>query len=594
LAFSQLSAATYVVTNTGDSGPGSLRQALLDANSSTGSDDIDFNIPTTDPGFNPTTGVWTLQPKSALPALADYGARINGATQTSKHGDTNIWGPEIELDGSLVVAELLNVTSSANEIRGLIINRAKGVGILIKATTKPCRENHISGNYIGTDATGKTSLGNLHGIMMYTKAVCNIIGSGNLISGNQQYGIYISDKSDSNIVQGNLIGTDRTGLLALGNGYGGIMCYRAHRNQIGGNTALTRNILSGTLITTTVHTGNGISLNESNDNRIMGNFIGTDQEGKKPIANISHGVVVFKSTGNVIGGLGQGDGNLISGNTRYGVFIRPTSASQNTVSGNKIGTDISGELELKNKSTGVYLDYGARNNMIGPNNIISYNAGGITCTGDTTFNNSFSMNQISRNTGKGINILKAGNKGVLPPIITTITTNYVDGTVTPNARIEIFSDSEDEGARFEGTTTADASGQFRWYGKPLGPFVTATATDADANTSEFSQAVKTAVMKDTAPTLPRGFALEQNYPNPFNASTRINYTLTKSSPVRLQLFDRLGRIVTTLSDQPQGPGAYSVMWNGNNIDGVPAAAGTYFCKLEQDQLVRWRKLVLLR
>ena len=92
-------ALNYTVTNTNDSGIGSLRKAISDAASNSGADTVIFSIPTNDPGYNPTTGVWTITPLTQLPPVTDATA-IDGVTQTEFGGDPNPLGPEVELDGS--------------------------------------------------------------------------------------------------------------------------------------------------------------------------------------------------------------------------------------------------------------------------------------------------------------------------------------------------------------------------------------------------------------------------------------------------------------------------------------------------------------
>src|SRR5207248_10212004 len=121
------------VTNTNDSGPGSLRQAILNANASAGADTIVFNIPTSDPNFvdvdaalpggDAAPDVWVIKPLSALPALSDAsgGTTIDGRTQTTFGGDTNPFGPEVVLDGSLAGAGVngLTILASGNQVFGL-------------------------------------------------------------------------------------------------------------------------------------------------------------------------------------------------------------------------------------------------------------------------------------------------------------------------------------------------------------------------------------------------------------------------------------------------------------------------------------------
>jgi hypothetical protein len=89
--------------------------------------------------------------------------------------------------------------------------------------------------------------------------------------------------------------------------------------------------------------------------------------------------------------------------------------------------------------------------------------------------------------------------------------------------------------------------------------------------------------------LPDGFSLFQNYPNPFNAQTTIWYTLTKESNVRIEIYDLLGRKMTTLKEGIEIPGSHAVVWNAA---GYPS--GIYFCRLTTEAGSQDRKMVLLK
>ena len=185
---SQIDAASFTVTNTNDSGIGSLRQAILDANGNVGFDTIDFNIP--------GVGPHTIQPLSALPTITDPVA-IDGATQPGFAGT-----PVIELDGSFagIGANGLHITAGNSRVRGLVINRFDGSGIPIQTNGG----NVIKGNYIGTDVTGTLDLGNsAFGISVADGASANTIvgataGGRNIISGNGDNGVLITGLGTDN------------------------------------------------------------------------------------------------------------------------------------------------------------------------------------------------------------------------------------------------------------------------------------------------------------------------------------------------------------------------------------------------------------
>ncbi len=236
---------TIVVTTTDDSGAGSLRQAILDANSNSGADDITFDIPTSDPGFvdvdSSLTGgdaaadVFVIQLQSDLPTLTNDGTTIDGRTQTTSTGDTNPFGPEIVLDGSGGgTAEGLRIYASNVAVYGLNIQGFSAQGVTIGTGSN----NLIAGSYIGTDATGTQAAGNTHGILITSDN--NTIGGTtaadrNVISGNNGYGIVINGVSATgNIVEGNYIGTDAGGSGSLPNSSGALDITNSAAVSVGG------------------------------------------------------------------------------------------------------------------------------------------------------------------------------------------------------------------------------------------------------------------------------------------------------------------------------------------------------------------------
>ena len=153
--------------------------------------------------------------------------------------------------------------------------------------------NQIEGNYIGTDVTGTTALANADEGVEIAWGTGNIIGgtaagAGNVISGNGQLGVWLYGSNgvgaNSNFVEGNFIGTDATGTVGLGNGFGGIEITASNANTIGGTTAAARNVISS-------NTGYGVTLETSSSNNIVeGNFIGTAADGVTALGNSAGGV----------------------------------------------------------------------------------------------------------------------------------------------------------------------------------------------------------------------------------------------------------------------------------------------------------------
>jgi titin len=339
----------FSVTNTNDTGPGSLRQAILDANAHKGADTIVFNI---DGG-----GVQTIRPASALPAVT-ASVVIDGTTQPGFTGT-----PLIELDGSNAgTANGLRITAGRSTVKGLVINRFSQNGILLQ--TKG--QNIIQGNYIGTDATGTLGLGN--GLGVDITSAFNVIGgtqtgTRNVISANRVDGIRIEGpQGTGNLVEGNYIGTDITGTLplALPNSNNGVVVTGSF-NTIGGTAAGSGNVISG-------NRQQGIFLNGTAavGNVIQGNYIGTDVSGSVEVSNGLRGITAASgASNNLIGGTDPGAGNLLSGNQQNGLELTGDGTTGNVVQGNFIGTNAAGTDALPNHLRGIGISYGAVGNRIG-------------------------------------------------------------------------------------------------------------------------------------------------------------------------------------------------------------------------------------
>ena len=323
----------FTVTNTDDSGPGSLRQAILDANDNPGLDTIAFNIK--------NGGLQIIHPTSPLPDITDP-VIIDGTTQPGFKD-----APLIVLDGSTAgpSAAGLTVTAGNSTVQGLVIDAFGGSGIDLGSDG-----DLVAGNWIGTDATGTQAFGNGEGVLVrgnFNRIGGTTAGMRNVISGNRNGGIHFAghfkppDASD-NLVQGNFIGTDFTGTKTVGNGTGIAISGGALDNTIGGTSPAARNIISG-------NQGSGIGIGNGEDNLIQGNFIGTDVTGTIALAN-SFGIA-WAGYPNTVGGTTPGAGNLISGNTLAGISLASASGP---VQGNFIGTDVTGTQALGN-GTGISI-----------------------------------------------------------------------------------------------------------------------------------------------------------------------------------------------------------------------------------------------
>ncbi len=218
-------------------------------------------------------------------------------------------------------------------------------------------------------------------------------GQGNLISGNGDRGVFIEGSGTmSNTVSGNAIGTDVSGTLARGNRYEGVWIGDgAHDNFVGGNTPGQRNLISG-------NGGDGVGIvgTGTTNNTVSGNTMGTNIHGTAALPNNGAGVTVgWGAQRNRIGGGTPDERNVISGNGKEGVWIGGGGTMSNTISGNFIGTNVSGTAAIGNAWNGVWIGLGAQYNLIGGStpgqrNLISGNGSGMG-GGGIWFNDSGTM-----------------------------------------------------------------------------------------------------------------------------------------------------------------------------------------------------------
>lgn len=348
----QAQSAVITVNTTADSGPGTFRDAINQANAAFGADQIIFNIPISDPGYNPLTGTFNMSLYSTLPLVTGGYTTFDGDSQTLFTGNTNTHGPEIVFNGSQVLASFLTLVSPDNIVKGFVINGFDN-GIVLYNNT--ATGNQISGNYIGTDHTGTMASANDYGIGISGNASANFITS-NLISGNLISGVVISQAS-SNTIRGNKIGTDTSGTLKIPNNYG-IAIDNAPGNLIGGSVTSDRNLISGNLTA-------GIVINGtlSSANQMIGNYIGTNAMASDSLPNGS-GIIIAGSHSNTIGGSTSAYRNVISGNYQGGIILNGSGTRNNTITGNHIGTNAGGNQAISNH-TGLILKSQSNSNIIG-------------------------------------------------------------------------------------------------------------------------------------------------------------------------------------------------------------------------------------
>jgi len=443
---------------------------------------------------------------------------------TDKDGDTDLGNSDdgVNIDSSVSVTVGGITTAARNLISG---NNQSGVRIVGATATG----NSVLGNFIGTDLTGTVDLGNsAHGVNI-SGAPSNTIGgtvsgSRNVISGNNSAGVQITgNDATGNMVLGNFIGTDLTGMADVGNSGDGIFVNEAPNNTIGGTSVSARNVVSGNGLT-----GVEIDGNAATGNTILGNYIGTDVTGAAGLGNDRRGVLIDEAPGNTIGGATAAARNVISSNGFAGVEILGNDSDNNNVLGNYIGTDFTGTVDLGNSLDGVLIDDGDNNTIggtaAGAGNTIAFNEDGVDVRGNAADGNRIQRNSIFNNDDIGIDLIGGGptpNDGDDPdagpnqvqnfPVFVggatllgnSIAFRYRVPTSIANATypltIEFFvADSDNqEGQAFlaSDTYTAAEAGTTKVVVVPAPPVLTniafvATATDAAGNTSEFSAPVQ--------------------------------------------------------------------------------------------------------
>jgi CSLREA domain-containing protein len=355
------------------------------------------------------------------------GVAIRGSSASGNSVSGNFIG--LDSSGALALGNsnggiMIDAGANGNTIggdtagEGNVISGNLGGGVVINASGTV--NNIISGNYIGTNASGASAAANLHdGVHILAGASRNTIGGDapgerNVISGNSQNGILIDDsESTNNVVSGNYIGLNASGTNALPNGMNGVMLNSsATNNTIGGDTTGERNVISGNY-DDGVHIG---SLATSG-NIVSANFIGTDAAGTAARPNLGYGVWIGDSaSGNTIGGDTPGERNVISGNHLAGVFIQ-SGANLNTVSGNYVGVTPAGNAALGNSAGGIKI-MDANDNLIGgraagQGNVISGNSSnGVWITGSAATGNTLAGNLIGLSSS-GSAVIPNGGNGVV-------------------------------------------------------------------------------------------------------------------------------------------------------------------------------------
>lgn len=545
VAVQTATANTYNVSVTTDTGGGSLRDAITQANSNAGADTITFSA-----------SISKIAPASALPPITDT------LTIDGRSGGTGTT-PGVELSGESVGNVVgLRIAASNCTITGLVVNRFGNAGIRIDTGAF----NTVSFSYIGTDLSGTaatltsgtttTNTGNVNYGILIVGSTGNTI-NGNVISGNFGTGIGITTGGSATIT-GNFIGTDKNGMVDLGNTREGILIAESSNSIIGGSTVAARNVISG-------NNSDGIYISQSappaagnapsaTNNIIRGNYIGVDATGAgldtfgiSTVGNSGSGIAI-QAGGNRVGGSSAAARNVISGNRANGISLGTAAASANTITGNYIGVAADGATVVRNRLNGVQIGGLAFGNVVGfadsPVGTCSNSCNLIANNGDApTFpttgtdaptsaragiyvdatggnKNTIRGNRVFNNTGIGIDLDAVGatandtgdpdtgaNDVQNTPTLTAadsngVITGTIDSTAATIFSIDFYAnDATDaagsEGRTYIGSTTVDTmfGNNFRFNTTATvatGQIITATATNNSpalsgfGDTSEFA------------------------------------------------------------------------------------------------------------
>ena len=390
----------------------------------------------------------------SISGLALHGYR-RAVYSTANINDLQVWGNYIGVheDGAQVASgtgnsnngiELINVSDSYigtdydgqdDTFEGNLISSNNRNGIFLQSTSSV----RVGGNYIGLDVSGDNAISNNeNGIYIerssgvnYIGVDDNQIGAGfsnfrNIISGNNNHGIRINDANNV-VVAGNYIGTNRSGLGAVGNRIYGIQIERGTSDtQVGtdgdGNfDDIENNVISGN------RSGyRSLPGGWGRDNYVAGNFIGTDASGFLAIPNLDHGVEILSFQDSRVGTDGDGvsdemERNIISGNANDGIRV-DNNTRNTTIAGNYIGVSTNGLLPIGNGDRGIFIGSNSNDNRIGYHpsmvesdpdivgNRVQYNVNsGIVLGANNAQRNRISRNSIGFNGGLGIDL---DNNGV--------------------------------------------------------------------------------------------------------------------------------------------------------------------------------------
>ncbi len=524
--------AGTIVTNCDDSGPGSLRDAIIYANNNAGPDTIRFQIPAGVPGYDSDIGVWIIAPQSDLPTITES-LFIDGFSQKEFIGeDTNPFGPEIWLNGEPAgqYAHGLRSTADGTTIVGLTISNFQNVGIGIGMYGVD--GGRISGCYVGVDFAANGPAANGYGIWLGNRSQHIMIAPQdtfkNIISGNINGGIFVSDTSSHVTILGNIIGLNRTVSFPIGNGnYGGIRI----DNQCD-NVAVFDNWIGGNKY--------GIYMISSQNSSIENNFIGSNRINEEifELGNEVDGIYLTAGAhNNVI------IENFIRFNGMYGVHINGQNSIQNKISHNYISGN--GDSGISNESGG--------NQELAPPSITSASATFVT--GTAIPNATVEIYTDPEDEGlifQGETTADASGDFCWNGVITGPFTNVSAIAIDENGNTSAFSQAA---------------------------LITTVENQADSNIPE------TFLLLQNYP----------NPFNPNTTiQFEIPFTGQQMVKVELRIYNLQGQLIRTLIDEEKASGTYLVHWDGTDVRGFKMPTGIYLYRFRADKFNDAKKMIFLR
>jgi hypothetical protein len=546
-SFPSLIANTYFVTNANDSGPGSLREAIIQANNNPGPDNIHFKIS--------GAGPHEIALNSQLPFVTDP-AIIDGYTQEGAVPATGSTKAVlmIGLNGENIIGDAHGFAIGSDcTIRGFAIYNFDS------AVNMATNNNVVEGCYIGLDLSGTVAMGNQFDGIFITGQGNRIGGPSpaqrNVISANGN-GIAGFPYANNNLIQGNYIGTDADGTTTIANNSDGIGVGSAN-NQILDNLVVghqNSNILIGWWFDASPY---------PNNNVVAGNHIGHHIDGSLSTGINCQGISIVAATNTVV------RDNIIQGNNCHGVHITFDVSTGNLITTNAI---------YDNANTSINL---------GDDEVTPNDSGDL----DTGPNNLLNFPVLEEAT------LTPGG---------TLVKGFIDTPDPKTVRVEYYSISSPHssgyggGETFLGAGTPNSNGKIKDVLPAVAPgsYITAIAIDRENNTSEFALNIlaenrmgapenNLSILPKESTSLAEQLLVMEAFPNPSSGNITLRYYLPEAQKVKLFIIDQSGRKLRTLANSYQEAGAYQLQFDGKDLQ-----AGVYTYQLVTSEQVTAGKLII--